>query len=191
LKKAEEDAAKKQAEEAAKKSKPHEPQKEGKPEGEGSPGDGAKINPKKKLPPNAEFELNGYKYKTDSKGRVVEVKGQLKDESAARNNYAQRTVGKGEGRLADDHGGHLIGSQFGGSGEKANLVPMHKDINNYHSGEWGQMEKKWASALEKGESVEVKIMPKYTDDTMRPSSFSITEKIGDKIRKIDIENPVK
>jgi hypothetical protein len=143
----------------------------------------------KRNPPNAEFKLNEYTYRTDAEGRVVEVEGDLRLESASRNGTAQRTVGKDDGRLADDQGGHLIGAQFGGSGGKANLVPMDKGINDYHKGEWGQMEKNWAANLKAGKSVTVNIQPVYTDSTIRPAYFNIRETINGVTRSFRITNP--
>ncbi|SDH17232.1 protein of unknown function [Pseudomonas flavescens] len=158
--------------------------------GKGSDGarQGVQIK-KRRLKPNDSYELNGYKYTTDAEGRISSVEGKLALKKAERNPYAQRTVGKNDGRIADDQGGHLIGSQFGGHGGKGNLTPMHKDINNYHAGEWGQMEKRWASELAAGKDVHVKISPVYTDTTMRASKFKIVETIGDVTRTRTIRNP--
>ncbi len=144
---------------------------------------------KRRLKANDSYELNGYKYTTDAEGRINSVEGKLSLKKADRNPYAQRTVGKEDGRLADDQGGHLIGSQFGGHGGKGNLTPMHKDINNYHAGEWGQMEKRWASELAAGKDVHVKIRPIYTDGSARASEFRITETIGGNTAKHTIINP--
>ncbi len=73
--------------------------------------------------------------------------------------------------------GHLIGAQFGGYGGPENLTPMHRDINNYHGGEWGRMEKGWAEHLKAGDTVHVKIELNYPDDTIRAGSFKVTETI--------------
>lgn len=158
--------------------------------GKGSDGarQGVQIK-KRRLKANDSYELNGYKYTTDAEGRISSVEGKLSLSKADRNPYAQRTVGKNDGRLADDQGGHLIGSQFGGHGGKGNLTPMHKDINNYHAGEWGQMEKRWASELAAGKDVHVKIRPIYTDGSLRASEFRITETIGGNTAKHTIINP--
>lgn len=129
----------------------------------------------KRLKPNQEYEVNGYKYKTDAQGRISEVEGGLKLEKGGRSPSAQRSVGKNDGRLTNDQGGHLIGDQFGGAGGRENLVPMDADVNNYHKGEWGQMEKNWAEQLKDGKNVDVKIEPKYGDDSVRPTHFEITE----------------
>lgn len=75
-----------------------------------------------------------------------------------RNYYAQRVAGredrictsngnKGDNQPADD-GGHLIGSQFGGSGDLDNLVAMSSKTNRA-GGKWYNMEKKWAEAAQK------------------------------------------
>ena len=142
----------------------------------------------KRLKPNSEYSANGYEYKTDSEGRISSAEGELRSEKGGRNEYAQRTVGRKDGRLADDQGGHLIGDQFGGAGGKENLVPMDKSVNNYHSGEWGQMEKNWAQQLKQGNSVKVKIETQYTGSDIRPSSFKITETINGVTEKFTIFN---
>ncbi|MCZ4223983.1 DNA/RNA non-specific endonuclease [Pedobacter rhodius] len=143
----------------------------------------------KRLKPNSEYEANGYKYKTDGQGRIINAKGKLsKAVKGGRNPYAQRTVGKGDGRLAGDHGGHLIGDQFGGSGGKENMVPMDGQVNNYHKGKWGQMEKKWSNAIDEGKSVEVNIEPQYTDASSRPSSFKVVENIDGNVKTYKIIN---
>ncbi len=147
--------------------------------------DGRKV---KRLKPNFEYEANGYKYKTDAQGRIIEAEGSLKLEKGKRNPYAQRTSGKGDGRLASDQGGHLFGDQFGGAGGKENLVPMDSEVNNYHKGEWGKMEKNWAQELKNGNTVDVKIEPRYGDNTIRPTHFDITETISEQTRNITIFN---
>jgi DNA/RNA non-specific endonuclease len=75
-------------------------------------------------------------------------------------------------------GGHLIGDQFGGIGNNANMVAMlHDGVNAYPNGTWGSMEKAWADALAAGKKVEVDIEPIYKagNTTARPNSFEITE----------------
>lgn len=132
----------------------------------------------KRLKPDFEYESNRYQYKTDAQGRIIEANGNLRLEKGGRNNYAQRTVGKNDGRLAGDHGGHIFGDQFGGSGGKENMVPMDGEtVNNYHKGEYGQMEQRWAEELSNGSEVEVTVKNRYSDDTSRPSHFEVTETI--------------
>lgn len=68
----------------------------------------AKVGNKKVLKSDVEYvDSNGYKYSTDSSGRISNVQGDLKLGEGARNEYAQRTVG-GADRLPTDDGGHLV-----------------------------------------------------------------------------------
>ena len=87
----------------------------------------------------------------------------------SRNTYQQSVVGKsGE---AADQGGHLIASALGGAGDKINLVPMDKILNN---GSWKTMETSLGKALEQGKSVSVKIDVGYpASGGNRPSSFTV------------------
>ena len=88
-----------------------------------------KVNGKKTLRTNVEYETGeGYKYITDTKGRISKVEANLELGKADRNSYAQRVVGR-EDRLPNDDGGHLIASIFNGSGNLDNLVPMNSTLN--------------------------------------------------------------
>ncbi len=143
---------------------------------------------KKRLKPNTTYVRNGYEYATDAYGRIKRVKADLRIEPKATRartqhpsaaDYMQGQAGKGDGRQAGDAGGHLIGDQFGGVGNNANLVAMkHEGVNAYHTGTWGQMEKKWAEALKRGEKVSVDIEPIYKDASARPHSFEVTQWIN-------------
>ena len=100
----------------------------------------------------------------------------------SRNTYQQSVVGKsGE---AADQGGHLIASALGGAGDKINLVPMDKILNN---GSWKTMETSLGKALEQGKSVSVKIDVGYpASGGNRPSEFRVEAKINGNI----VEFPV-
>ncbi|MCP1452105.1 hypothetical protein J3D64_005202 [Priestia megaterium] len=148
-------------------------------------------NGRKELAPNVQYITeDGYKYQTDELGRIVDVEaGQLILKEADRNAGMQRMAGR-EDRLPDDDGGHLIGSQFHGSGDIDNLVAQNSQINRA-GGEWYKMERQWAKAL--GETppkkVSVKIEPVYTGDSLRPSYFEIVYKIeGKRLVKKTIKN---
>ena len=52
----------------------------------------------------------------------------LKNQTAKRNAYAQKVVGR-EDRKKEDEGGHLIASIFDGSGNLDHLVPMRRNLN--------------------------------------------------------------
>ncbi|MET3940623.1 hypothetical protein ABIC22_003435 [Paenibacillus sp. PvP094] len=136
-------------------------------------------NRKKVLKPNIEYTSpDGYTYRTDSQGRIIECEGALVLGKGDRSEYAQRTVGKGQGRLPDDDGGHLVGAQFKGPKDIDNLVPQNSQINR-SGGEWYNMESKWADALREipPKKVTVKIEPVYSGTSMRPDSFEVTYQI--------------
>ena len=142
-----------------------------------------KVNRKKILKPNVSYEtIEGYKYKTNDFGAITEVEGTLKLGDGNRNPYAQRMAGS-DYRLPDDDGGHLIASQFLGSSELDNLVPMNSQINRL-GGKWYNMEQEWASALKEGKEVNVKIEPIYDSDNLRPISFKVKYTINGQRAKI-------
>ena len=142
-----------------------------------------KVDRKKVLKPNVSYEtVEGYKYKTNDVGAITEVEGTLKLGEGNRNLYAQRIAG-GDYRLPDDDGGHLIASQFLGSGELDNLVPMNSQINR-SGGKWYNMEQEWANALKEGKEVKVKIEPIYDSDNLRPVSFKVKYNIDGQRTKI-------
>jgi hypothetical protein len=148
-------------------------------------------NPRAALPedlrapkPNSVYEANGYVYKTDAQGRVKETSGTLRLEKADRNLKAQNEVGKLVNPTGDD-GGHLIGSRFGGSGEKLNMVPQDSRLNRY--GEWRKMEDGWAAALKEGKEVKIKINPIY-GDSPRPEFLEVKYWVGGKVHTRVFEN---
>ena len=119
--------------------------------------------------PNTSYLVDGrYVYETDKLGRVEKVEGKLTDEVFDRNKYQQCKAGKCG--IEVDEGGHLIASIFGGAGEKLNLVPMNGNLNK---GEWKKMENLRAEALDEGKTVEVKILPKYDKEGVRPTSIKV------------------
>ncbi|WP_231038024.1 DNA/RNA non-specific endonuclease [Pectinatus frisingensis] len=126
----------------------------------------------------------GYKYVTDSDGRISSVEANLESGIADRNKYAQRTVG-GDDRLPNDDGGHLIASIFKGSGEIDNLVPMNSTLNR---SEYKSLENTWKNALDEGKTVNVKIEPTYNSGSVRPAKFDIEYTIDGKKYKRSLTN---
>ncbi len=74
--------------------------------------------------------------------------------------------------MPDDHGGHLIARIFNGSGDSDNLIAMNGNLNQ---GEFKKLENRWATALNEGKSVKVKITPIYEGNSVR---FEIIHKSG-------------
>jgi len=137
-----------------------------------------KVGRRKALKPNTEYEVNGYKYQTDEKGRIIICEGTLKLEEGERNAYDQKIVGREDKKKTDD-GGHLVATIFGGSGDIDNLVPMDSNLNK---GEWKKLENIWKKALESNppKKVQVKITPIYEGDSQRPVKFKVNYKIGNR-----------
>ncbi|OMF94741.1 hypothetical protein BK144_08260 [Paenibacillus sp. FSL R7-0273] len=155
------------------------------------------------LKPSNSYSKNGYKYKTDTLGRITKVEGDLVLKAAERNSYAQRAAGRSDRIRANDlvppysaqpekyadAGGHLIASRFNGSGELDNLVAMNGQING-SGGKWYELEELWANAIDKRKlNVNVKIELKYSNNSLRPDEFLITYQIGsEEIEKVTIRN---
>lgn len=140
---------------------------------------GVKYREGDSLVPNNEYEVRGYKYKTDGEGRIVEASGKLKmkDPDYERDMESVRHKEGQEYRDTDDRG-HLIGHQFGGSDRLENLVPMDAKLNQ---GDFVKLETTLADAVKDGADVSMKVEPIYEGDSTRPSEFRITYSIdGDK-----------
>lgn len=131
------------------------------------------------LLPNKQFEVKGYKYETDDKGRVVSAEGKLrmKDPEYARDMEDVRKIDSQEYKTSDDRG-HLIGHQFGGSDKLENLVPMDAKLNQ---GDFVRLENTLADAVKDGADVKLKVEPVYEKDSTRPSEFKVSYTIdGDR-----------
>ncbi len=142
-----------------------------------------KVDRLKTLKPDITYQTpGGHLYKTDSLGRINSVEGSLESVTASRSTYSQRVAGRGD-RLPTDDGGHLIASQFNGSGGLDNLVPMDSTLNRA-GGDWYKMEQEWAEALADGSTVDVNIQVIYEGASQRPKEFVVKYTIdGDVIVK--------
>lgn len=128
------------------------------------------------LLPNTEYEINGYKYTTDDKGRIISAEGDLhlKDRKGKLPiKDSPEAVGKGDQKDTDDRG-HLIGDQFDGSNGLENLVPQDSDINQK---DFKNFENELAKEVKAGKTVHVKVEPIYEGDSHRPSAIVVTYSI--------------
>lgn len=140
---------------------------------------GTKYREGDSLLPNTHFEVRGYQYETDDRGRVVSAEGQLRirDSGYKREMEDVRRIDGQEYKTTDDRG-HLIGHQFDGSDKLENLVPMDKRLNQ---GDFVKLETTLADAVKDGADVKLKVEPVYEDNFARPSEFRVTYSIdGDK-----------
>ncbi len=133
------------------------------------------------LLPDTKFEVNGYKYETDDKGRVVSAEGKLRmrDPDYERDMENVKKLEGQEYKSGDDRG-HLIGHQFGGSDKLENLVPMDAKLNQ---GDFAKLENTLADAVKDGSDVKLKVEPIYENDSTRPSEFKVSYSI-DKEREV-------
>ncbi len=131
----------------------------------------------KDLLPDAEYEINGYKYKTDCEGRIVSAEGNLhlKDrEGRLTIRDSIEDIGKGDQKDGDDRG-HLIGDQFDGSNGLENMIPQDANINR---NDFKNFENELAKSVKEGNTVDLKIEPIYDGDSKRPDAIVATYKIN-------------
>lgn len=134
--------------------------------------------------PNTIYRVKNAVYATDTLGRTTKVEANLQlDPNWGRNAYITRIVG--HSGKSNDVGGHLIGRQFQGAGEKINIVPMDSRVNAAN-GEWGKLERHWVELLDPNKNngtkntVEVRILPQYSGQNIRPNKFIVYETINGK-----------
>ena len=138
------------------------------------------------LAPDSEYTMNGYKYKTDSQGRVVAVEGDLylKDSGRKPIKDSMTKIGKGS-QHSTDHRGHLIGDRFNGGNGLENIVAQDGRLNQ---GEYKALENYWADALKAGKPVSVEIKVVYTGDSQRPTTFVVEYSVDGVSNKTFFEN---
>lgn len=130
----------------------------------------------KELAPNSEYELNGYKYKTDEKGRIISAEGNLHLKNREGRLKIRDTIddiGKGDQKEGDDRG-HLIGDQFDGSNGLENMIPQDADINEK---DFRNFENELADEVRAGKEVYMKVEPIYEGDSRRPVAIVVTYSI--------------
>lgn len=141
------------------------------------------------LLPNCEFQVQGYTYHTDSKGRPKSAEGQLHLSESSRRPIRPSIDEVGRGcQKEGDQRGHLIGDRFGGSSGLENLVAMDGNVNQ---GDYKVIENRCAKALSQGKSAFYKVEPRYKDDSKRPSAFRITYTIDGERTVVTLKNGPK
>lgn len=127
----------------------------------------------KELAPNCEYEMNGYKYRTDEKGRIISAEGILhrKDrEGRLTIRDSIDDIGKGDQQEGDDRG-HLIGDQFDGTNGLENMIPQDAKINQT---DFKSFENELAREMKSGKEVFYKAEPIYEGDSRRPVVVAVT-----------------
>lgn len=133
--------------------------------------------------PNTTYELNGYHYETDGKGRIKKAGGTLQE----RNHEGRPTINDNvDGKKENDEKCHLIGDQFNGSNLNGNLVAMDFDVNR---SDYKILEEKLSKYVnEEHKKVEYSIEPKYEGDSSRPSKFVVKYTIDGETFKETFKN---
>lgn len=130
----------------------------------------------KELALDSKYELNGYKYKTDEKGRIISAEGTLhlkNREGRLPIRDSIEDIGKGDQQERDDRG-HLIGDQFDGSNGLENMIPQDAEINR---NDFKNFENELADAVKGGKEVNVNIEPIYEGESRRPIAIAVTYSI--------------
>lgn len=129
------------------------------------------------LASNTEYEINGYKYQTDDKGRIVSAEGTLRTKDRDGRlpiKDSIEDIGKGDQKEGDDRG-HLIGDQFDGSNGLENMVPQDANINR---NDFKNFENELAKEVKDGKDIKVKVEPIYDGDSRRPNAIVVTYSIN-------------
>ena len=136
------------------------------------------------LLPDQEYELNGYKYKTDDNARIVECSGTLKTkmhEGRKPLNVNIDEIAWGDQKDNDDRG-HVIGDQFEGSNTIGNLTAQNKELNR---NDFKYFENELAKEVNSGKKVKVDISIRYSGDSNRPVAYIYNYEIeGEFIKKV-------
>lgn len=120
---------------------------------------------------NNTYEINGNKYETDDKGRIIRAETTVEINKAPRPSLNSRKV---DGLEPGDEKGHIIAHILGGSDVEGNLVAQSAKLNR---GEYKAMELSAKRAREEGKEVSMTVEIEYEADSKRPKSFTVTLEI--------------
>lgn len=140
------------------------------------------------LLPNITYKIGETIYRTDARGRIVEVIFDQLSRKGPRGRFpivdSMSVIGKGYALPGDDKG-HLIADMFDGNNTMANIVPMSQTVNR---GTVKSIEMAWAQTLDTGGSVSGTINIAYESTSFRPSEFTYKYDIGNGLTEIFITN---
>ena len=123
---------------------------------------------------------------TDDSTRVTHAETTLDTTPGDRNTYQQGKAG-GAYRLELDQGGHLVATQFGGPGERINLVAMDRALNGAGKDNWYAMENSWRDRLQANPDtrIDVTIDIDYPGASTRPDQFRVQYSVdgGEPVRR--------
>lgn len=137
-------------------------------------------------PPEATIRVDGkFEYDTDRAGRVISARAVLDqiDLAHPRDSTAQRKLA---GKLPGDHAGHIFARIFRGPIGTLNLLPMRGSGVNLS--QYKTLENHWRRLIEQGESIDVTVGFKYSDDSTRPDTIRVRYKHAGGIVRVAIDN---
>jgi hypothetical protein len=140
-------------------------------------------------PANAMIRVDDkFIYDTDDAGRVISARAVLDliDLGHPRDTTAQRGLA---GKLPGDHAGHIFARIFRGPIGTMNLLPMQGTKVNLS--QYKTLENHWRRLIQQGESIDVSVSFKYTDDSTRPDTIRVRYKHADGIVRTTIDNKPK
>lgn len=128
---------------------------------------------------NSRYIIGRAKYETDEMGRVVRSefpidKLSLK-QSSVRDGNVQKNMHHLKSSQGNDHAGHLLGDQFGGSSNMVNLVPQSQKVN---SSLYKRHEMKWKQLALGGDHTNVSVECIYEGLSERPSWIKLKYKVN-------------
>ncbi len=140
-------------------------------------------------PANAKFRVDSkFDYETDNAGRVISAKAVLDliDLGHPRDSTAQRKLA---GKLPGDHAGHIFARIFRGPIGRMNLLPMHGTTVNLS--QYKTLENHWRRLIQQGESVDVSVSFRFSDDSQRPDTIRVRYKHAGGVVRVTIDNNPK
>ncbi|NJR79964.1 DNA/RNA non-specific endonuclease [Sphingomonas corticis] len=113
---------------------------------------------------------NGYTYQIDARERTRRVSGALTVTDVPIRSRASQVQAGGAERRASDDGGHYIAARFNGPTEAFNHFAQDA---NFNRGGYRVLEDEWAREKRGGKTVTVRIVPRFEDESVRPSAIDV------------------
>lgn len=130
---------------------------------------------------SSRYIIGRARYDTDEIGRIIKSEFPIDELSLKQNSIRDRSVQNNMRKLKNsfdnDHAGHLLGDQFGGSSNMINLVPMSQRVN---ASLYKQYEMNWKKLASGGKCIDVYITCIYEELSERPSWIKLKYKIDGK-----------
>lgn len=135
--------------------------------------------------PRRKVVCNGYTYEIDSRERTRRVSGMLSSTATPVRSRTSQTQAGGADRRVSDDGGHYIAARFRGPTEAFNHFAQDA---NFNRGGYRVLEDEWARDKRAGRSVTVTIVPRFDDQSVRPSTINVWWTVDGKGKSVRFPN---